>query len=321
MSDSPKFSVVIPLYNKRAYIRRAVDSVLKQTLTDFELIVVDDGSTDESIETLADISDRRLRIIRQQNQGEGPARNAGICLTRSTWIALLDADDSWTECHLCEMAKIVNKYPDAGLISTSCIEATGSTVPHLPTAEALSSIRKVDYFAEASRKIGFINSSSSAVQRHVFEELGGFINVKAGADLEYWARVALAYPVAVSNRVTCAYFRDTGGVMHQIAARPIAQQPQTIQSLSEISPSVAMLCDRAEANTFLWKNASIRAYVNGRLGSCIKSAIYHGDTSSARMFLSFILPPLTLRQRCYSLVTYIPKDVVLGMVSIYRYFR
>src|SRR6185369_16149675 len=209
MSDFPQFSVVVPLYNKRAYIRRAVDSVLAQTLTDFELIVVDDGSTDGSSEALAEIDDIRLRIIRQQNQGEGAARNTGLRVGRGNWIPLLDADDEWMGCHLRELAEVAATFPDAGLISTKCMVAAGDKMPLLPTPKIRPSIHMVDYFLEASRQIGFINSTSSAINREVFEKLGGFISAKAGADLEYWARAALTFPVAVSERVTCAYFRDT----------------------------------------------------------------------------------------------------------------
>ena len=256
MRESPQFSVVVPLYNKRAYIRRAVDSVLAQTLTDFELIVVDDGSTDGSIEVLNDISDARLRIIQQQNQGEGPARNTGMGIARAKWIALLDADDAWLEFHLLELAKIANTFPEPGLISTSCVEGTGMKNPAPATPKSGSTIRKIDYFLEASRQIGFINSTSAAVHRQVFEKIGGFTKAKAGADLEYWARIALNYPVAVSRMVTCTYFRDTSGVMQQISKVQLNHRSKPLLYLREISPSLAMLCGRADFYPDLCRNSS-----------------------------------------------------------------
>jgi len=84
--------VVIPLYNKRPYIRRASDGVFSQTFTDFESIVVDDGSRNESHEMLADIADPRLRLIRQANAGGGAARNRDVEMARESWMAFLDAD-------------------------------------------------------------------------------------------------------------------------------------------------------------------------------------------------------------------------------------
>ena len=91
----PAVSVVIPLYNKDKYIARALDSVFGQTCQDFEVIVVDDGSTDNGAEIVRSYKDRRLRFIRQANAGPGAARNHGIQESRAPLLAFLDADDEW----------------------------------------------------------------------------------------------------------------------------------------------------------------------------------------------------------------------------------
>jgi glycosyltransferase involved in cell wall biosynthesis len=92
----PRVSVVVPTYNRAALLRRAVRSVLAQTFTDYELIVVDDGSTDDTEEVLREFSDRRMRVVRSEiNQGAPQARNRGIEAARGEWVAFLDSDDEW----------------------------------------------------------------------------------------------------------------------------------------------------------------------------------------------------------------------------------
>ena len=90
-----KVSIVIPLFNKASYVERALDSIRGQTFNDFEVIVVDDGSTDAGASVVARYSDSRVRLITQSNAGPGPARNAGIAEAIGDLVAFLDADDEW----------------------------------------------------------------------------------------------------------------------------------------------------------------------------------------------------------------------------------
>ena len=103
-------SVIIPLYNKEDYISRAIDSVLRQTFKDFELIIVNDGSTDQGPGIARNFHDRRIRVIDQQNSGEGAARNRGVAEARAELVAFLDADDEWESSFLhCHLVKKVCK--------------------------------------------------------------------------------------------------------------------------------------------------------------------------------------------------------------------
>jgi len=95
-----RVSVIVPLYNKAPYVRRALDSVAAQTFGDFELIVVDDGSTDEGASVVESFGDGRVRLIRQENTGPGAARNRGINEARGEVLAFLDADDEWLPTYL-----------------------------------------------------------------------------------------------------------------------------------------------------------------------------------------------------------------------------
>ncbi|MDP8208206.1 MAG: glycosyltransferase family A protein [Candidatus Electryonea clarkiae] len=112
-------SVVIPLYNKEQYIARAIQSVLSQTYNDFELIVVDDGSTDASAKVVEEFNDPRQRLIRQPNAGECAARNRGIAESRTELIAFLDADDQWLPEHLIAIKCLSEKYPECGAFATA----------------------------------------------------------------------------------------------------------------------------------------------------------------------------------------------------------
>ena len=108
-SAAPRVSVVVPVYNKGRYLRRAVDSVLAQSFTDFELILVDDGSTDDSLAVAREYTDPRVRVIRQANSGAGAARNRGIDEARATMVAFLDGDDEWVPAFLDQMMALVRE--------------------------------------------------------------------------------------------------------------------------------------------------------------------------------------------------------------------
>jgi glycosyltransferase involved in cell wall biosynthesis len=103
--SSLKVSIIIPLYNKAPYVRRALDSIAAQSLSDFEVIVIDDGSTDDGAAIVTGYPDARYRLIRQANAGPGAARNTGIAQSRGEFIAFLDADDEWLPTYLDESVR------------------------------------------------------------------------------------------------------------------------------------------------------------------------------------------------------------------------
>ena len=111
------FSVVIPLYNKQDCIRNTVQSVLNQTFPDFEINIVDDGSTDRSLEIARQFDDPRIRVFSKPNGGVSSARNYGIRQSRKKYIAFLDADDLWYPDYLSEIARLIDKYPGCGIYS------------------------------------------------------------------------------------------------------------------------------------------------------------------------------------------------------------
>ena len=118
--DEPKVSVIIPLYNKADYIKRAIDSVLLQTEDNFELIVINDGSTDNSETIVSRYNDPRVLLVNQENQGVAKTRNRGVILAQSRLVSFLDADDEWDPHFLETMINLTYKYPNSGLYG--CIQ-------------------------------------------------------------------------------------------------------------------------------------------------------------------------------------------------------
>jgi glycosyltransferase involved in cell wall biosynthesis len=119
MKNNTFFSVIIPVYNKASYIHRSVNSVLRQNYSDFELIIVNDASTDESAEEIDKFKDDRIRVFYRDSPGPGgyAARNLGIKKAKGTWVAFLDADDEWKENHLRNMYALSQQFPHVGILS------------------------------------------------------------------------------------------------------------------------------------------------------------------------------------------------------------
>lgn len=191
-------SVVIPAYNASRFIRQTIDSVLSQTYKDFELIVVDDGSTDNTGEIVKSYGEK-VRYIYQNNAGDGPARNTGIKAAKSEWIAFLDHDDKWLPEKLKKQTEFINAHPELQWCATSFYQTKGSqqiTIGMSPEIKELSRKGAFVYF-EAIRIDGarLIMTSTVMVRKSVFENVGmyeaGWLRI---ADQDMWWRIAHKYP-------------------------------------------------------------------------------------------------------------------------------
>jgi glycosyltransferase involved in cell wall biosynthesis len=203
LPNPPVVSVVMPLYNKRAFVRCAVASVLAQHYTDFELLVVDDGSTDDSVALLQQtFNDLRITIISQTRAGVGAARNRGLSQSRGSIIAFLDADDEWLPNHLTDLLYLAERFPAAGIFTCRCgyllnnkILVHGTRM-HTPCLD--------DYFAAGGSKLN--QTSTTGIRREVMLDLGGFLEATPyGEDVEYWARIGLQYPMAFHPSCSAMY--------------------------------------------------------------------------------------------------------------------
>jgi glycosyltransferase involved in cell wall biosynthesis len=199
------FSVVIPLYNKANCILETVNSVLRQTFPDFELIIVNDGSTDNSLDAIASVHDDRIIILNQRNSGVSSARNNGINHARFNYIALLDADDLWDKMFLEEMRKLIYQYPDVSLYGCgySFQKSSGISTPDLGLPDHFKG--ELNYFVLAKDNTLF-TSSSVVFKKKDFLELGGFDKSLArGEDIDLWIRFALNKKVAFYNKSLVIY--------------------------------------------------------------------------------------------------------------------
>jgi glycosyltransferase involved in cell wall biosynthesis len=204
MADVPAVSVVIPLYNKGPYIARALNSVLAQTFQDFEVIVVDDGSTDDGAEVVRSFEDPRIRLIQQENRGVSAARNRGIEAARAELVAFLDADDEWLPKFLGTIIRLRKNYPEAGAYGTAYytvmedltirVGSLSDYIPSEPWEGLLPSYFKADALGAPP-----VSASTVAVPKCILIEMRGFAtNVWYGEDTDLWGRIALKYPIAFS---------------------------------------------------------------------------------------------------------------------------
>lgn len=204
----PFFSIIIPLYNKERFIQKTLQHVLDQTFTDFEIIIVDDGSTDNSLIIANEFKDKRITIYPQTNKGASDARNFGIKKSTGKYIALLDADDYWKKNHLLELKKLIEMFPKAGLFCNNYeINYNGKFIkPATFNFKYDKQCLIIEDFFTANI-INFIASSSSvAFLKADFINLGSYnTTLRTGQDIDLWIRFALYYKIAFNPIITMCY--------------------------------------------------------------------------------------------------------------------
>lgn len=194
-------SVVIPLYNKATSIASTLECVRSQSFTDWDAVVVDDGSTDGSGDIVNAINDSRIRLIRQQNAGVSAARNRGIQEAKSEYIAFLDADDEWKPDYLISQYELTQKYSECDVFAVNYEfqDTKGKKTPAIINKLPFSGIDGVlsNYFEVASCSHPPMWTSAVMVRKSTLQSIGGFpLGIKSGEDLLTWARLACQYKIA-----------------------------------------------------------------------------------------------------------------------------
>lgn len=211
---SPLVSVILPVYDRAPWIARAIESVLAQSYPNFELIVVDDGSADETPTVLQRYRDR-ITIVTQKNAGAYAARNRALGVARGELVAFIDSDDAWLPNRLADQVPLFDR-PEVGLVFGDAVHMTPALSPSKRTCFLVSPPsrgRVVKEFARAN----FVPTTTVLVRRACLEEAGGFSEENAlSADYLMWFRIALRHDLDYVNHVVAQYTVHPAGISYDL---------------------------------------------------------------------------------------------------------
>lgn len=205
-------SIVIPLYNKAHTIERTLKTVLNQSFNDFEIVIIDDGSTDGGADAINKFSqDSRIRIIRQDNQGASAARNNGVINSKFEYIAFLDGDDEWLPNYLYTMKDAIDKFPDSEMFCCAGIVRNDDGCEYLRLASKFKNqICKINFFENPHV---FLHTSATIISKKIFYKSTFFpVGMKRNEDYAFFFSIALLTPVVYCGIPLTVY---VGGVEGQ----------------------------------------------------------------------------------------------------------
>ncbi|WP_320814064.1 glycosyltransferase family 2 protein [Flavobacterium sp.] len=203
-----QISVVIPVFNKGFILNETLNSVLQQIFTNYEIIIINDGSTDNSLSVLSKFEDSRIQIYSQENKGAAAARNLGIEKSNGEFIAFLDADDYWFPNHLEELIKLSEQYPSCGsYCSRYQIKNTKNSVINPVFKDIPQDFNGIlnNYFA-SNHPFKINITLNQMIPKKILIEMNCFTEgITNGQDLELWTKIGIKYPIAVHNKITAIY--------------------------------------------------------------------------------------------------------------------
>ena len=213
-----RFSVIIPLYNKGPYIKKALNSVISQTFSDFELILVDDGSTDDSLGIAKRVLEgcKVRHLLRQQeNAGASTARNKGVAISHGEYICFLDADDWWHPRFLERMNWFIDEYPEAKAYGSNYFYVKNNRQKICVTTAKTGYINYCQVYANELKMP--LWTGATCISRAIFDKMEGFKpNLKLGEDFDLWIRIALRYRVAFLNEPLSYYYQDSDATWRMV---------------------------------------------------------------------------------------------------------
>ena len=291
LSKAPLVSVVLPTYNRAHLLPRAITSVLGQSFRDFELLVVDDGSTDGTEAVVRSFADSRILFLpAERNLGDAGARNRGIALARGEWIAFQDSDDEWLYDKLDQQLAFSRRYPDADFIGGASIRIAGSRIGshYWPlSGGADEDGGMVDIAAWLAT--GIANLQAILVRRRRLDEFDGFdcrFRVSSDADFVYRLITARAQPLVAMNAVAVVMHETAGSLVLDIE-----KQCRAIQQLLENHES--LLREYPAAHAAMWYRLALHELQCGNVPASRRAA-FAAITTRARWWRPWIFLGLTV---------------------------
>ena len=295
----PLFSVIIPLFNKEAFIENTLKSIFNQSFSDYEIIIVNDASTDKSEELVLQFNDARIKYFYKKNEGVSVARNYGIEQSKGNYVAFLDADDLWLPNHLEVLNKLIHNFPEVGLYASRYISKVSKDKyiknKFLKIPENFTGIVTDFFYSSLVNRIAL--TSAVAIPKYILDKIGGFDpNISSGQDLDLWIKIAVHYPVAITNSVTVEY--------------------NTIDnnSLSKINIKDKKLIDFSQFQDTEKNNQSLKAFIDiHRMDYALKFKI-SGDLKKAKEYYKNIgKENITLKNW---IVFHLPRWIQIPLVTI-----
>jgi len=215
----PFFTVIIPLYNKEKYIENAIKSILNQTFTDFNLLIINDCSTDDSATIASKYESDKVQIFtHEKNAGLSASRNTGIKNANSNYITFLDADDLWKPTFLESIFQLIQNFPEARIFGTNYEEVWESVIKKPHNGSEIFPIDFSGYinFFKINIKQGIYNHGSVCFHKEVFEKIGYYNqNIGFSEDLDFNIRANYNFKLAYLNSVQMSYFMQTENQLTQ----------------------------------------------------------------------------------------------------------
>ena len=255
---SPFFSVIIPAYNRAGFLGTAIKSVLDQSFSNLELIVIDDGSTDQTRQLIKDIKDKRLKYIKKGHNGVSAARNRGIQESRGRFICFLDSDDRFKNTKLEIAYRYIQNFPEYMIFHTEELWYRNGKILNQKNIHA----KPDGYVFDKSLRLCCIGMSTAVVKRSLFNEIRTFDeNFQACEDYEFWLRVSALYPVKLIPEVLTI---KQGGHSDQLSKKYHSMDTFRIQAVVKLIKS-KILNEKQEDQAIRELHHKCKIYIKGAL--------------------------------------------------------